>query len=341
MQKPFIIPVFLPQAGCPHRCVFCNQTAISGSDPVFPDKERLQEEIRRFLAHKGKKRGKTEISFYGGNFLGLPQEKIRTCLDTAQCFIDRNGVDSLRFSTRPDTISRERLQWIAGYPVSTIEIGVQSMVDAVLDTSRRGHTAADTRQAMARLKETSYQTGIQLMVGLPGDSPERSAYTARTVVSLAPDFVRIYPTLVIEKSPLANWYRAGRYRPLSLEACVSRVKELYRIFTAAGIPVIRMGLQATDGLSSGGVQAGPYHPALGHMVRSEIMRDQAVEKIRQLAPKSASALTLRVHPGNYSQMQGLNCSNLADLKADFELSGIELIADPNMPESCVSISTAS
>lgn len=341
MQKPFIIPVFLPHSGCPNRCVFCNQTAITGNDGAFPGKKQLQEDILRFLAYKGKKRGKTEISFYGGNFLGLSREKIRTCLETAQCFIDRNMVDGLRFSTRPDTICRERLQWIADYPVSTIEIGVQSMVDAVLDTSRRGHTAADARQAMARLKQTGYQTGIQLMVGLPGDSPERSAYTARQVVSLAPDFVRIYPALVIENSPLANWYRAGRYRPLSLNECVTRVKDLYRIFTAAGIAVIRMGLQATDGLSSGSVLAGPYHPALGHMVRSEIMRDQAAEKIRQLAPEPASAVTLRVHPGNYSQMQGLKRQNLAELKAAFELSNVELIPDANMPKSSVSVSTAS
>ncbi|MFW5902196.1 MAG: elongator complex protein 3, partial [Thermodesulfobacteriota bacterium] len=338
--KPFIIPVFLPHCGCPHRCVFCNQTAITGSAADFPDKKKLQETIRKFLSHKGKKRGKTEISFYGGNFLGLTREKIRACLEAAQYFTGQNAVDGLRFSTRPDTISRGRLQWIADYPVSTIEIRVQSMVDAVLDASRRGHSADDARQALARLKQAGYQTGIQLMVGLPGDSPERSAYTAREVVSLAPDFVRIYPALVIENSPLARWYRAGRYRPLSLNECVSRVKDLYRIFSAADIPVIRMGLQATDGLSSGGVLAGPYHPALGHMVRAEIMRDQAAEKIRQLAPARAAALTLRVNLGNYSQMQGLKRQNLTELKTAFALSRIDLIADPELPESFVSVSTA-
>src|SRR6056297_725208 len=100
MAKPFVIPIFLPHCGCPHRCVFCNQTAITGSTAAFPDKARLQENIRRFLPYKGKKRGKTEISFYGGNFLGLPREKISACLGAAQDFIEQNAVDGLRFSTR-------------------------------------------------------------------------------------------------------------------------------------------------------------------------------------------------------------------------------------------------
>ncbi len=336
MFRPFIIPVFLPHSGCPHRCIFCNQTAITGYTEKFPGRHDLLKTISRFLQHKGKNRGKTEISFYGGNFLGLSWQQIQLCLDAATSFVEKNKVDGIRFSTRPETICPQILRRIAAYPITTIEIGVQSMIDSVLELSNRGHSAADARQAMALLKKTEYQTGIQMMVGLPGDTRHGSLFTAMEIAALAPDFVRIYPTLVIKGSPLAQWYQTGRYHPLTLEDCVSRVKRLYQIFTAFHITVIRMGLQATEGLSSESVLAGPYHPALGHMVLSEIMKDLAVKKISYLAP-DVSEVVLRVHPKNYSRMQGLNRKNISELKETFRLSRIHLLADDAIPVSDVAV----
>lgn len=335
MPKPFIIPIFLPHSGCPHRCVFCNQTAITGNKESFPSADSLRAQISRQLSHKGKNRGKTQISFYGGNFLGLAPEKIRMCLETAAWYVDTHLIDGIRFSTRPDTITSETLKQVAAYPVSTIEIGVQSMAENVLSLSKRGHTPAATRQAMALLKQTSYQTGIQIMVGLPGDNEVAAALTAREILDLAPDFVRIYPTLVIEGSLLALWYRQNRYTPLSINDCVARLKKMYLLFTGNRIQVIRMGLQATDGLSADGVIAGPYHPSLGHMVLSEIMLDQAKRQLQHLAP-GKTEVRLRIHPKSVSRMQGLNRKNLSEIKKAFHLSRIQLLPDPMMPGLAVS-----
>ncbi|MDZ7833334.1 MAG: radical SAM protein [Desulfobacterales bacterium] len=334
MSKPFIIPIFLPHAGCPHRCVFCNQTAITGNNEPFPSAEGLRGEIDRLMPYKGKNRGKTEISFFGGNFLGLPPEKIRMCLDVAAAYADSQMIDSIRCSTRPDTITPETLKQIAPFPVRTIEIGVQSMAENVLALSRRGHDAAAVRQAMALLKQAGYQTGIQVMIGLPGDNAVAAALTAREIVEMAPDFVRIYPTLVIKGSPLARWYREKRYTPLSLAACVARLKQLYHLFTKNQIKVIRMGLQATEGLSADNVIAGPYHPALGHMVLSTIMLDQATHQLQHISlPRHH--INLRIHPKSISRMQGLNKQNLTVLKDAFDLTRICLLPDPEMPELSV------
>ena len=334
MRKPFIIPIFLPHSGCPHRCVFCNQTAITGNSERFPTAEGLRAQIDRQLSYKGKNRGKTQISFYGGNFLGLPMEKIRMCLETATGYADSNLIDSIRFSTRPDTITPTTLEWIASYPVSTIEIGVQSMAENVLFLSRRGHTAERTRQAMILLKQTAYEIGMQLMIGLPGDNEVAAALTVREIVKMAPAFVRIYPTLVIEGSRLARWYQQNRYRPQSLDACVARLKNMYQLLTTHGIKVVRMGLQATDGLSAGSVIAGPYHPSLGHMVLSEIMLEKADDALRLLGP-SQSEVRLRVHPRSISRMQGLRRQNLEALRNAHRLAAIHLLADPRMPELSV------
>ncbi len=337
MAKPFIIPIFLPHSGCPHRCVFCNQSAITGSDEKFPTVDTLRAQIDRLMPYKGKNRGKTEVSFYGGNFLGLSPEKAQMCLDTVAWYVDSKLIDGIRFSTRPDSITPKSLKRIESYPVSTIEIGVQSMAENVLSLSRRGHSATTTRQAITMLKQTAYQIGVQIMVGLPGDNELAAALTAREIVEMAPDMVRIYPTLVIKGSQLARWYREGIYTPLSLDACVTRLKELYRIFTNHHITVIRMGLQATEGLSSGSVIAGPYHPAMGHMVLSEIMLDKAKREIQGGLAPGQTEVRLRVHPKNISRIQGLNQKNLIELKKTFHLTRIHLSPDPNMANLSIKI----
>jgi len=335
-MKPFVVPVFLPHAGCPHRCVFCNQTAVTGTHDGFPAPEQMRTEIERFLSYNGRNRETTEIAFFGGNFLGLSRQRIQMCLDVASAYINAEKGDGLRFSTRPDTITCRTLQWIAPYPVTTVEIGVQSMADEVLTLSNRGHTAADTRRAISKIKKTSYQLGVQLMVGLPGDNPDISEASARAVVDLAPAFVRLYPVLVLKGSRLENWLREKRYQPLSLDDCVAQLKQLVQLFSAHHIKVIRMGLQATDGLSAGSVLAGPYHPALGHMVLSEIMRHHAEIEIRKLNPP-ISDLTLWVHPKSYSRMQGLNKGNLIKLKESFQLHRIHLLTDPGMSQWAVKV----
>ncbi len=336
MPKPFVIPLFLPHAGCPHRCVFCNQTVVTNAFDGFPTPEQMGAEIERFLPYKGRKRGNTEIAFFGGNFLGLSRNRIQMCLDVASAYLDTEKGEGIRFSTRPDTISPRTLQWIAPYPITTVEIGVQSMDEEVLKLSNRGHAAIDTLRAFSYLKKLPYKTGIQLMLGLPGDNPGAAAASARAVANLSPDFVRLYPTLVLKGSRLENWFWQSRYHPLSLGECVTRLKQLYLIFTAHRIQVIRMGLQATEGLSAGSVLAGPYHPSLGHLVLSEIMKDKAEIEIRKLQPPF-SALTLQVHPGSYSRMQGLKKENLRKLQETFQIPRLILATDPEMPELDVTV----
>ncbi len=345
-RKPLIIPIFIPHFGCPHQCIFCNQQSItgaSGSDAsgAIPSETEIHSIIHQYLEFK-KDRSWTEVSFFGGNFLGLAPANIVGLLDQVAPFVASGQINGIRFSTRPDTIDKNRLDLIRPYPVSTVELGVQSMNARVLNQSHRGHTAKDTLSAVALLKKENCQIGLQMMTGLPGDNDTLCLETARQIIGLKPDFVRIYPTLVLAGSPLAVAYKAGKYRPQSLEASVDLLKKLYLLFQENQIEVIRMGLQASESLDDPAtVLAGPYHPALGHLVFSKILLDTAIEKIRK---KTASAkktandtVTLTVHPKSLSRMQGLNKTNLDILKQLFGVQHIDLKTDTALDKDAVRV----
>jgi histone acetyltransferase (RNA polymerase elongator complex component) len=230
------------------------------------------------------------------------------------------------------------MELIATFPVSTVEIGVQSMNDSILALARRGHRSTDTRSAVALLKQADYTIGLQLMVGLPGEILENLLESTRQIAALRPDFVRIYPTLVIKGSPLARWYQAGKYTPLSLSQAVEHTKKLFLIFHQKKIRVIRMGLQASKELSQGDtVLAGPYHPAFGHMVYASIFLDAMRRMLLQGSPSLDGSVRISTSPKDISKAQGLNNQNLQLLKKEFKLDHLKIIADPALPSNTLSM----
>ncbi len=328
--KDFIIPVFIPHAGCPHQCIFCNQNTVTGEKKRMPSGEELRSVIDAFLKYKGEKRGRAQIAFFGGNFLGLGLDKIERLLSVAAEYAKNGLVDSIRFSTRPDTIDSNKLEFLKNFPVTTIELGVQSMDDSVLALSKRGHTSADTKNAVDLLKGKNFSIGLQMMVGLPGDDENRSVLTAHRICELSPDFVRIYPTVVLAGSPLAALYRKGKYAPLTLEEGVSVTKRAFLVFREKNIKVIRMGLQATKELDDGAsILAGPYHPAFGHLVYSEIFFDNIVGvlKSESVLPEE---ITIKVHPKSVSRLRGLKNGNIDKIKSLFGIKSVRVVHDSSM-----------
>ena len=328
-NRPLVIPVFIPHAGCPHQCAFCNQMSITGEKPRLPSAGELEKQIETFLGYRKDHRTGVQVAFYGGNFLGLKYESILRLLAETTRFVKDGRVDSIRFSTRPDTVDTARLDIISDFPVKTIELGIQSMDDRVLALAERGHTAQDTCDAFALLHERNYETGAQMMVGLPGDTHCRALDTGRRIAALKPAFVRIYPTVVLAGSRLARWYETGEYKPLALDDCVTLVKELYLAFSRQNIPVVRMGLQTSEELDRDAtVLAGPYHPAFGHLVYSEIFLDRASALLEKSPPGCGSTVTMAVHPRSISRMRGLKNRNIGILKKKFAIAGIEILPDP-------------
>lgn len=279
-KKMLIIPIFIPFGGCPHKCVFCDQNGITGK-AAMPGEEEVIETIEKYLS-TWKESGRIEVAFYGGSFTGLPIEVQKKYLECAAVFV-RDGrddtlskggegwvrgiVDGIRVSTRPDYISDEVALFLKENRVTTVELGGQTMSDEVLRSSGRGHTANATRQAVNTLKAAGLAVGIQLMPGLPGDTFESIIETADAVIVLKPDFVRVYPTLVLKGTALHAMYLNGEYVAWGLDDMVEVCKVVLARFVEAGIPVIRVGLQTTDGLLENLV-AGPYHPSFRGLVEN-------------------------------------------------------------------------
>ncbi len=268
-MKHYNIPVFVPHMGCPHDCVFCSQKTITGTkDIMTPDKAK--DIINEFLSEV-KPKGFVEIAFFGGSFTGIPRQERLGFLEVAAEYIKKGDVSGIRLSTRPDYITEEILQELKDFGVTAIELGVQSMDEEVLRLSGRGHDVSCVKKAVDLIRNYPFELGLQMMTGLPGDTPEKSIATAREFAKLKPDTVRIYPTLVIKGTMLEKMYHEGTYTPASVDDAAQLLGELKEIFDSAGVRIIRMGLQTTDEISrDGAVVAGPFHEAIGELAQNHI-----------------------------------------------------------------------
>jgi histone acetyltransferase (RNA polymerase elongator complex component) len=324
-----IIPFFIPHSGCPHQCVFCNQKNITGqTKPVLSS--AIPQKITEYLAISSSD-NPAHVAFYGGTFTALPFETQRAYLDAVQPFIHSGQIAGIRLSTRPDCFTSEVLALLKECRVTTIELGVQSMDDAILTRSGRGHTAADTVNAVSLIKSQGFLVGLQLMPGLPGDSADSFMKTIDMVIELKPDFVRIYPALVIKDTPLADLYRSGRYMPLSLDDSIKLCQEALERFDLAGIEVIRIGLQPTEELEKlGTIIAGPYHPAFRQLVESSILLDKMRSALRNRTVKTGRVL-FQVNPKDLSAAIGQHHSTIELLKREFGLQEVRIVEDDAIP----------
>jgi histone acetyltransferase (RNA polymerase elongator complex component) len=315
-----IVPFFISHRGCPHRCVFCNQEKISGSGGRLPSEAEIRDAISSRLEANGMR--PVEVAFYGGTFTSLSKEEQRGLLDPLQPLIGSGGVSSVRVSTRPDAINGEISAFLAEMGVGTVELGCQSMDDEVLAQAGRGHTAMHTIEASMAVKKAGLSLGIQLMPGLPGDTMEKSLASLERALALNPDFLRIYPAVVIEGTGLADLYREGRYQPMALEEAVQLCKVMLHRALEAGVRVVRMGLQASPELDSPGtVLTGPYHPAFRQLVEAELCYDLLVQLIRGLP--EADLVSINCAPSRISDVVGHRRGNLQRLS---EEHGVEVVA---------------
>ncbi len=279
--------------GCPHRCVFCEQERIT-SQHKFPVNEGHVEKILETAVRSRDfdPERKPEVAFFGGTFTRLSMARMETLLKAVAPYIRRGLFQSIRVSTRPDALDKDRLDLMKAYGVLTVELGAQSMDDHVLSLSNRGHTAQDTVKGVQALREYGFRVGIQLMPGLPGDSNDCFRSTIKKTIFLHPDMVRLYPALVIRGTELVRWYSEGRYSPLSLEEAVEICMEGCMRLESESIPVIRIGLMSSPSLlKEGQIVAGPWHIAFGFLVRSGIH----LKKIASCLPGRGEVSQIRIH----------------------------------------------
>lgn len=326
-MKHYIIPVFIPHYGCTHSCVFCNQQKITGRvTPVTSQEvvDIINEHVERITEKRH-----IEVAYYGGSFTALNSNVQCELLEPAYRALVSGKVHAIRLSTRPDCISDAIVQRLIKYGVSTIELGVQSLDNKVLHASARGHSREDVFQAVAIIIKMGLKCGLQLMPGLPQENWKSLIDTAKGIITLAPDFVRIYPTIVIANTILAEMYGRGSYKELSLSDGIVRAAFLKIYFDHHEIPVIRTGLQATEDLDkSDVVLAGPYHPAFGEMVDSYIfylMLAHCVEFI--ISSHNTQQIIIHHHPRDTSKVRGISNNNIKKLQRTYYIKAPILKGD--------------
>lgn len=283
-KKHYSIPVFVPELACPHQCIYCNQHLISGAKKI-PDAKDVISIIETYLSTINFQDNEVEVGFFGGSFTGIPIENQINYLKLVQPYIDRGNVESIRISTRPDYITEENLLILKKYRVKTIELGAQSLDNEVLAKSERGHFVADVEKASALIKFHEFDLGLQMMIGLPGDSLEKSVATANKIIDLKADNTRIYPCLVIKNTNLEKLFLNGDYMPLSLAESIIYLKKIIPLFEENNIKIIRVGLHPSKDLDEGAYIAGPYHPSIRQLAETEIWFDK-LNVLRNKSDKS-------------------------------------------------------
>ncbi len=327
MKRHANLAFFVPHLGCPYQCVFCDQKSISGQQKA-PDLSEVEITCERYLPEEGTG---TEIAFFGGSFTAIDRGLMISLLEAAHRFVQKGRASGIRISTRPDYIDDEVLDILRQYSVTSIELGAQSMDDKVLRKNGRGHDSNSVVRASELIKEKGFSLGLQMMVGMYGseDPGKEAKYTAEHLAILEPDTVRIYPTIVVEGTALAELYRRGQYRPLDLDSAVSITASLIRFFRNKGISVIRTGLHYEESLIESMI-AGPYHPAFGELCESMIFREKIEEAL-----KGSKETVVYCEPRLLSQVTGQKKSNIRY----FADKGINVRVIPDKDVKGISINT--
>ncbi|MCQ8212303.1 radical SAM protein [Cetobacterium somerae] len=312
-MKHYNIPIFISHFGCPNDCVFCNQKKINGreTDVTTEDIKSIIETYLKTLPKKSKK----EVAFFGGTFTGISIKLQEEYLAVVYEYIKKGFVDGIRLSTRPDYINKEIVDMLKKYGVTTVELGVQSLDEQVLIQTHRFYPMEKVYIASRLIKEAGIELGIQLMLGLPGSSDESDFLSAIKTVELKPDIARIYPTLVIKETEMADMFKKGRYIPLSLNEAIKRCKKIYSLLDYNNINIVRVGLQPTEELNDNeNVLGGPFHPAFRELVVGEIYYD-FLKKINDIEEK----LEVETNERNVSKIVGINKINREKLGKNLKI----------------------
>ena len=316
MKKEYIIPIFVPHLGCKQCCTFCDQKTISGET-----KQVTADDVRNTIEYylkNFKNDNYVEVAFFGGSFTAIPIETQKELLEAVQPYIKGKKVDSIRLSTRPDAIDKNILKMLKKYHVKTIELGVQSSNNYILERCKRGHIFEDVKKASKLIRKYRFKLGHQMMVGLPESTEKDDIKTAEDIIKLKPKLVRIYPVLVIKGTGLEREYRNKEFTPLTVGQAVERSKEILRLFAKKNIQVIRIGLQNTETIADpknkdSEVVAGPYHPAFGQLVEDSIWYDKIVYEIKKINAK-VIRVEIEANSQNINNIIGHKKENINKLK---------------------------
>ena len=320
-RSQLVIPVFIPHEGCPYRCAFCNQSKISGTNSRN-DFINIQNVIRDYLSALDTDvlPEIREVAFYGGSFTGLAFERQKQLFNAVRPWIVSGHIHSIRVSTHSLLVDKNNISFLKDNNVGIVELGIQSTNKKVLHAVGRPCEFETVKEAVHLISSNGLGLGLQVMPGLPDDDETIFLKTVNDVIELEPDFVRIYPTLVIKNTQLYDMYKEKKYIPWNLNRMIGLVKESMIKFKKASIPVIRVGLH-TDPSMLKNLIAGPYHPSFRYLVESSIALDKMAALIDRLETVP-QIVTIKVPSRQVSLYLGHKKDNIQALKNKFGIKNI-------------------
>ena len=314
------ISFFIPHAGCPHKCSFCDQRSISGA--LFqPDGEYVRKVCAEVLESSSSPQD-TEIAFFGGSFTAVPRDYMLELLEAASEFIGEGRFKGIRISTRPDYIDKDVLTILRKYGVTAIELGAQSCDDRVLELNERGHTREDIVRASHLIQKSGFELGLQMMIGLYGSTVTSEYDTANCICYIRPDTVRIYPVVILKNTRLGELYQSGEFKPFDFDEVVRMAADFMLRFQENGIRVIKVGLHASQ-LVEQDMLGGFYHPAFRELCEGMIYRELIERELKPL--KDIDYAHFLVPERELSKALGQKKANIRY----FEDKGIELKISPD------------
>ncbi len=242
---------------CPHgKCIMCPggpasdfespqsyigkepaaiRAAQHGFDPFEQVKARLYQ-----IEEIGHDFEKVELILMGGTLTARPADYqswfVKRCLDAMKEFGDERGREvrntGITFETRPDYANEGEIDRILEFGATKVELGVQQVTNDVLETICRGHSVEDSIAANRRVRDSALKVGFHVMLGLPGTTlADDKAMFDRifTDSRFKPDYLKIYPTLVVKGTQLYDMWKRGDYEPIGEHEAIEIITYAKRI----------------------------------------------------------------------------------------------------------------
>ncbi|MFB5608919.1 MAG: elongator complex protein 3 [Nitrosarchaeum sp.] len=293
MPKPY---------ACPHgRCTYCpggieynSPNSYTGKEPStlnaiengYDPKLQITTKIEKLIAY-GHDPSKMEIVIVGGTFLFMPKEYQENFIKS--CYDALNGIDSssleeaktnnehakirnvgFTIETKPDYCKQKHIDAMLDYGITRIEIGVQTLQERVYKIVNRGHNYNDVVESFQISKDAGYKIVAHMMPGLPTMTPEGDIMDFKKLFNdsdLRPDMLKIYPSLVIENTPLYDEYKRGEYNPYSDQDMIKVLTEVKK-----NIPKWVRIMRVQREISPNEIIAGPKSGNLRQIVHQNLSK---------------------------------------------------------------------
>jgi elongator complex protein 3 len=330
MPKPY---------ACPHgRCSYCpggiefnTPNSYTGREPStqnaianrYDPKKQILDKLEHLMAY-GHDSTKLELVIVGGTFLFMPRnyqiDFIKSCFDAINGF-DSPDLESAKknnektnfrnvgftIETKPDYCKKIHVDWMLEYGVTRVEIGVQSLHERVYEIVNRGHTYNDVIESFEISKDAGYKIVAHMMPGLPSMTPEEDIADFRQLFSdpeLRPDMLKIYPTLVLEDTPLHTTYKAGNFTPYSDDEMIKVLTEIKK-----NVPRWVRIMRVQREISSDQIISGPKLGNLRQIVQQNLKKQNISCKCIRCREAGLSENTINIddiklHKENYDSSRG-------------------------------------